>query len=78
MRLGFHLSIAGSRLKAISQAQVLGCQALQIFVQNPRAWKWRPVDPGEIRDFNRSRRRAGLGPLMVPPPARIISQAVSR
>ncbi len=65
MRLGFHLSIAGSLLRAISQAQVLGCQALQIFVQNPRAWKWRPVASGEIRDFTRARRRAGLGPLMV-------------
>jgi deoxyribonuclease-4 len=65
MRLGFHLSIAGSMLKAISQAQNLGCQALQIFVQNPRAWKWRPVDAGEIRDFTRARRRAGLGPVMV-------------
>jgi deoxyribonuclease-4 len=52
-------------LKAISQARVLGCQALQIFVQNPRGWKWRPVAPREIRDFTRARRRAGLGPLMV-------------
>jgi deoxyribonuclease IV len=65
MRLGFHLSIAGSLLKAISQAQVLGCQALQIFVQNPRGWKWRPVAPGDIRAFTTARRRAGLGPLMV-------------
>lgn len=65
MRLGFHLSIAGSLLRALSQAEVLGCQALQIFGQNPRAWKWRPVAPGEIRDFTRARRRAGLGPLMV-------------
>ena len=65
MRLGFHLSIAGSLLRAISQAQVLGCQALQIFVQNPRGWKWRPVEPGNIRDFTRARRRAGLGPLLV-------------
>ena len=45
MRLGFHLSIAGSLLRAISQAQSLGCQALQIFVQNPRGWKWRQVGP---------------------------------
>ena len=65
MRLGFHLSIAGSLLKAISQAQVLGCQALQIFVQNPRGWKWRPVAPEDIRAFTAARRRAGLGPLMV-------------
>lgn len=65
MRLGFHLSIAGSLLKAISQAQTLGCQALQIFMQNPRAWQWRPVSPETIREFTRARRRAGLGPLMV-------------
>ncbi len=65
MRLGFHLSIAGSLLKAISQAEILGCQALQIFVQNPRGWKWRPVAREEIRNFTRARRRAGLGPLMV-------------
>jgi deoxyribonuclease-4 len=65
MRLGFHLSIAGSMVKAITQAQALGCQALQIFVQNPRAWKWRPVAPEEIGAFTWARRRAGLGPLMV-------------
>jgi deoxyribonuclease IV len=65
MRLGFHLSIAGSLLRAVHQAQVLGCQALQIFVQNPRGWKWRPVGPVAIRDFSRARRRAGLAPLVV-------------
>lgn len=65
MRLGFHLSIAGSLLRAISQAQTLGCQSLQIFVQNPRGWKWRPVAPAEIVAFTAARRRAGLGPLMV-------------
>jgi deoxyribonuclease-4 len=65
MRLGFHLSIAGSLRRAVHQAQVLGCQALQIFVQNPRGWKWRPVSPAEIGDFSRARRQAGLGPLVV-------------
>lgn len=65
MRLGFHLSIAGSLRRAILQAQVLGCQALQIFVQNPRGWKWRRVAPAEIHDFTQARRLAGLGPLVV-------------
>jgi len=65
MRLGFHLSIAGSLRRAVQQAQVLGCQALQIFVQNPRAWKWRPVPPVEIREFIRAYHQAGLGPLVV-------------
>ena len=65
MRIGFHLSIAGSLRRAVHQAQVLGCEALQIFVQNPRGWKWRPVAPGEIQAFSRARIQAGLGPLVV-------------
>ena len=65
MRLGFHLSIAGSLCRAVYQAQVLGCQALQIFVQNPRGWKWRPVAPAAMRDFIQARTEAGLSPLVV-------------
>ena len=65
MRLGFHLSIAGSLLRAVYEAQVLGCQALQIFVQNPRGWKWRPVAPAAIEDFFQARAWAGLSPLVV-------------
>lgn len=65
MRLGFHLSIAGSLLRALDQARVLGCQALQIFIQNPRSWKWRAMAPGAIRQFTAARRRSGLGPLVV-------------
>jgi len=65
MRLGFHLSIAGSLLRAVRQAQVLGCQALQIFIQNPRAWKWRRIPREEIAAFVAARRQASLGPLAV-------------
>ena len=65
MRLGFHLSIAGSLLRAVRQAQVLGCQALQIFVQNPRAWKWRDIPAKEKEAFVAARREAGLTPLVV-------------
>jgi deoxyribonuclease-4 len=65
MRLGFHLSIAGSLLRALDQALVLGCQALQIFIQNPRSWTWRELSPGAIREFCAARRRSGLDPLVV-------------
>jgi deoxyribonuclease-4 len=65
MRLGFHLSIAGSLLRALNEASVLGCQALQIFIQNPRSWKWRQPAALAIRDFTAARRRLGLGPLVV-------------
>jgi deoxyribonuclease-4 len=65
MRLGFHLSIAGSLSLALRQARTLGCQALQIFVQNPRQWQWRPVPAAQIREFVTARRELGIGPLAV-------------
>ncbi len=65
MRLGFHLSIAGALRRSLMEARLLGCQALQIFVQNPRSWKWRPVAPQEIRQFRTARRQSGLDPLVV-------------
>jgi deoxyribonuclease-4 len=52
-------------LRAVKQARVLGCQALQIFIQNPRAWKWRQIPRPEIDAFVAARRLAGLGPLAV-------------
>lgn len=65
MRLGFHLSVAGSLLRALKEARTLGCQALQIFVQNPRAWKWRDIPEAEIREFVAARRQLGVWPLVV-------------
>jgi deoxyribonuclease-4 len=65
MRLGFHLSIAGSLLQALQEARALGCQALQIFVQNPRAWPEQRHGAQEIREFVRARRQLGVGPLVV-------------
>jgi deoxyribonuclease-4 len=65
MRLGFHLSIAGSLGRALGEAQHLGCQALQIFVQNPRAWRWRDIPAATLAAFRQERRRLGLSPLVV-------------
>jgi deoxyribonuclease IV len=65
MRLGFHLSIAGSLNRALDQARSLGCEALQIFVQNPRAWKWRDLPAAELDRFIAARRQSGLWPLVV-------------
>ena len=56
MKLGMHLSIAGGLPKSLERAQALGCQAVQIFVQNPRSWRWRPVPDPEIEDFLERRR----------------------
>ena len=60
MKLGMHLSIAGGLPKSLERAQALGCQAVQIFVQNPRSWRWRPVPGPEIEDFLAKRRLHGI------------------
>ena len=56
-----HLSIAGGLPKSLDRAQVLGCQALQIFLQNPRGWRWRPVPRLEINNFLEKRQLHGIG-----------------
>ncbi len=60
MHIGMHLSIAGGLPTSLARAHSLGCSALQIFVQNPRAWGWRPVPTEEIASFRENRRRYGI------------------
>lgn len=60
MKLGLHLSIAGGLPRSLDRARALGCQAVQIFVQNPRGWRWRPVSGAEIEAFSEKRRLHGI------------------
>ncbi|MDI6810410.1 MAG: deoxyribonuclease IV [archaeon] len=39
VRVGVHVSIAGSIDKAVDRAQEKGCDTFQIFSRNPRGWK---------------------------------------
>jgi deoxyribonuclease IV len=39
MKLGFHISIGKGFDETVEEARRLGCEAVQIFVKNPRAWK---------------------------------------
>jgi deoxyribonuclease-4 len=39
MLIGAHVSPAGGPAKAIERGEALGCRSIQIFNQNPRAWK---------------------------------------
>ncbi len=60
MNIGLHLSIAGGLDKALWRAQALGCSAVQIFLQNPRGWRWRPVSMAEAAKFRQARRETGI------------------
>lgn len=51
VRVGVHVSIAGSIDKAVDRGQALGCDTFQIFSRNPRGWKIRELTEQERRSF---------------------------
>jgi deoxyribonuclease-4 len=50
-RLGAHLPLGGGMVKAVERAHVIGAQALQIFTDNPTAWRRRAAPPPELGAF---------------------------
>ena len=52
MLLGGHVSPAGGVAKAVERGVARGCHAIQIFNQNPRAWKPREYPAEEIEAFH--------------------------
>jgi len=50
-RVGIHLGIHGGLLKAARRARQIGATALQIFSDNPTAWRRRTEPPGDAAAF---------------------------
>ena len=51
MLIGAHVSPAGGPAKAIERGVEKGCDAIQIFNQNPRAWKPTVYSDEQVADF---------------------------
>jgi deoxyribonuclease-4 len=49
---GSHLSIAGSMLNALDEAERLSLDTVQVFTKNQQQWAAKPLDPGIVRDWN--------------------------
>jgi deoxyribonuclease-4 len=49
---GSHLSIAGSMVNALLEAESLGMDTVQVFTKNQQQWKVAPLDPGVVRDWH--------------------------
>ena len=62
VRVGVHVSIAGSIAKAVERAATAGCDTFQIFSRNPRGWAFRDLDPGEAALFRENFGRSGMYP----------------
>ena len=63
MIFGAHCS--GGIKKAIDRATEIGADALQLFVQSPRAWRFPDHDPADLEAFCERRDKSGLGAVLV-------------
>jgi deoxyribonuclease IV len=64
MRIGAHMSVAGSVSNAIARAQLHGCEALQIFAKNANQWLGKPLADDEIRRFREQAESTGITPIV--------------
>jgi deoxyribonuclease-4 len=62
VRVGVHVSIAGSIGKAVERAVVLGCDTFQIFSRNPRGWASKDLSLADAAVFIENLRHSGLSP----------------
>jgi deoxyribonuclease-4 len=53
MKVGFHVSIAGSIDKAVDNATALNCTAFQIFTRNPRGWAVKDLAKEDVENFRK-------------------------
>jgi len=64
VKLGFHVSIAGSFALAIPRAQELGCDTFQMFTRSPRIWAAKPVTNGDALAFKNALKESSIEPVV--------------
>src|SRR5918998_638037 len=66
--IGPHLALGGGLLKAADRAEEIGATAIQVFTDNPTAWKRRREPPRTLARFRERLASAGIGPIAVHAP----------
>jgi len=64
-RLGAHLPLGHGMVKAVDRARTIGATALQIFADNPTAWRRRTQPPREAPAFRARLVELDIGPVAV-------------
>jgi deoxyribonuclease-4 len=64
-RLGAHLALGDGMVKAAERAAKIGADALQVFSDNPTAWRRRPSASAEIPAFRAQLAASGIAPLAI-------------
>ena len=65
MLIGAHVSPAGGPAKAVERGVEKGCDAIQIFNQNPRAWKPTVYDADAVKAFRAALDASRVQALMI-------------
>ncbi|MBI4236388.1 MAG: deoxyribonuclease IV [Chloroflexi bacterium] len=65
MRIGAHVSAAGSLDKAIDRAQAIGAEAIQVFASPPQGWRTTEHSVAVLEAFARKAAAAGITPVFL-------------
>jgi len=66
--IGPHLPLAGGLLRAAQRAKQIGASTIQVFTDNPTAWRRRAAPAAELTEFRARLAAAGIGPMTVHAP----------
>ncbi len=62
VRIGCHVSIAGSLAAAVPRALKRECSTFQIFTRNPRGWKYKDIPEEDAAAFREAVASSGMDP----------------
>jgi deoxyribonuclease-4 len=65
LRLGPHMPLGNGMVKAVERAKAIGATAIQIFGDNPTAWRRRAEPPAEQAEFRDRLAAYDIGPVAV-------------
>jgi deoxyribonuclease-4 len=63
VKVGVHVSIAGSLDLAVDRAKDAGCDVFQMFSRNPRGWGYKPLSEGDCDLYKKKIAATGLLPV---------------
>jgi len=64
-RVGAHLPLGQGMVRAVERARAIGLDTLQLFSDNPTAWRRRATPPRELPAFRARVDELGMGPLAI-------------
>ena len=65
MLIGAHVSTAGGLQNAVDRGVEIGCEAIQIFHQSPRAWRPTNYGPDDFAAYNEAFAASPLGSTVI-------------